>query len=868
MDTVNLTIDGIPVEARKGEKVLWAALDAGIYIPNLCAIREAEQPFAGCRLCFVEIEGRPAPVTACTEEVAEGMVVHTETPRVGRLRRTSAELLIAAHHVDCRACAKNRHCELQKIAAALGIKLKPQRFRKTVKSLPIDSSNPFFLYDPNKCVVCGKCVWACSERSGADAIDFAFRGFDSVIRPFASQPLIASRCESGGECVAICPVGALVAKDFKWATQEVETICPYCGVGCGIYLGIEKGAIVSVRGNHHSPVNQGSLCVKGRFGIAEFVHHPERLVSPLIRQNGRLVQVSWQEALELIADRLANYKGKKFGLISSAKCSNEDNYVMQKFARVVMGSNNIDVYSRLCHAPSPVALRQSPGRGATSNPISDIDDAACIFVIGANPTASHPIIGQRLRRAARKGAKLIVANPRQIELCRHASLWLQHRPGSDVALLMGMMRVIVDEELADWSFIEQQCENFAPFADSLRDFDLKSVERVTAVPQELLIEAARTYASQKPGTILYASGITQHIHGSDNVAAIANLAMLTGSGMSPLQGQNNAQGACDMGALPDFYPGYQPVVDPEVNSKFEAAWGDRLNSTPGLSLGEMLHASHQGSLKALYIAGANPMLTMADAQYVQQALERVEFLIVQDLFLTETAQLAHVVLPAASFAEKDGTFTNTESRVQRVRQAIEPIGSAKPDWWIASQIARKLRAQGFDFEHTGQIMEEIARLTPSYGGISYSRLEEESVYTEGLAHGKGRFMPLSHKAAAELPDDDYPLMLVTERSLYQFGAMSRKVHGLNTLKAEEQVEINPADAASLGLADSEMVLVISPRGEVQTKAKITEASPPGVLAMGFHFAETPTNMLTNSAMDPTSKIPGLKICAVRLEKSH
>jgi formate dehydrogenase alpha subunit len=592
------------------------------------------------------------------------------------------------------------------------------------------------------------------------------------------------------------------------------------------------------------------------------------LVSPMIRQEERLVEVSWQEALELIADRLAKYKGREFGLISSAKCSNEDNYVMQKLARVVMGSNNIDVYSRLCHAPSLVALRQSLGRGAMSNPISEIDDAACIFVIGANPTASHPIIGQRLRRAARKGAKLIVANPRQIELCRHASLWLQHRPGSDVALLMGMMRVIVDEGLADWSFIEQQCEDFAPFADSLRDFDPKSVARVTAVPQELLIEAARTYANHKPSTILYASGITQHTHGSDNVAAIANLAMLTGSGISPLQGQNNAQGACDMGALPDFYPGYQLVVDPEANSKFEAAWGYRLNWTPGLSLGEMLHAAHQGSLKALYLVGANPMLTMADAQYVQHAMERVEFLIVQDLFLSETARLAHAVLPAASFAEKDGTFTNTESRVQRVRQAIEPIGSARPDWWIASQIAKKLGAQGFDFEHPGQIMEEIAHLTPSYGGISYSHLEKESVYTGGFTQGKGRFMPLSYKAAAELPDDDYPLMLVTERSLYQFGAMSRKVQGLNTLKAEEQVEINPADAASLGFADSEMVRVISRRGEVQAKAKITEASPPGVVAMGFHFAESPTNRLTNSAMDPVSEIPGSKICAVRLENSH
>lgn len=780
MDTVSLTIDGIPVKAKKGEKVLWAALDAGIYIPNLCAIREAEQPFAGCRLCFVEIEGRPAPVTACTEEVAEGMVVHSKTPRTERLRRTAAELLIAAHHVDCRACAKNRHCELQKIAAALGLKLKPQRFRKTVKSLPIDSSNPFFLYDPNKCVLCGKCVWACSERSGADAIDFAFRGFDSVIRPFASQPLIASRCESGGECVAICPVGALVAKDFKWATQEVETVCPYCGVGCGIYLGIDKGAIVSVRGNERSPVNRGSLCVKGRFGIAEFVHHRERLVSPLVRQNGRLVEVSWQEALELIAHRLAEYKGEQFGIISSAKCSNEDNYMMQKFARVVMGSNNIDIYSRLCHAPSLDAFCQSLA-AAMSNPVTEIDDAACIFVIGANTTASHPIIGQRIRRAVRKGAKLIVANPRQIELCRHASLWLRQRPGSDVALLMGMMRVIVDQGLADWSFIEQQCENFAPFADSLRDFDLKSVERVTAVPLKLLIEAARTYANHKPGTILYASGVTQHIHGTDNVAAIANLAMLTGnmgkpgSGINPLQGQNNTQGGCDMGVLPDFYPGYQPIVDPGVGRKFEAAWGYCLNQTPGLSLGEMFQAAHEGKIKALHIVGANPMLTMADARYVQQALERLEFLIVQDLFLTETARLAHVVLPAASFAEKDGTFTNTERRVQRVRQAIEPIGSAKPDWWIAGQIARKLGTEGFDFEHPCQIMEEIARLTPSYGGIAYGRLEEESLHTEGFALGKGTFMPLSYKASAELPDDDYPLVLITERSLYQFGAMSRKV---------------------------------------------------------------------------------------------
>jgi len=867
MDTVNLIIDGIQIEAPKGEKVLWAALDNGIYIPNLCAIRRAKEPHAGCRLCFVEIEGQPDPVTACTEPVAEGMVVHTDTPEVKRLRRTAAELLIAAECPDCRTCPKNRHCELQKVAAYVGVKLKPQRLRKITRSLTIDSSNPFFTLDPNKCILCGKCVWTCSEIVGADAINFTFRGFDAY-------PMFDESCESCGECVAICPVGALVEKNSKWPKQEVKTVCPYCAVGCGIYLGLDNGAIVSVRGDEESPVNKGSLCVKGRFGIAEFVHHPDRLITPLMKRGRGFSEISWEEAIDFIARELTQYKGEEFGLIASVKSTNEDNYVLQKLARVAMGSNNIDNASRLRDAPSLAGLGESLGSTAMSNPMDDIEEAACILAIGTNAALSHPILGQRIRRAAKKGAKLIVANPREIDLCRHATLCLRNRPGSDLALLMGMMRIIVDEGLADQGFIEEQCENFDALRESLSQFNLELAEELSGVPQQQIAEAARTYAQCKPATITYGSGITQHIHGTQNVLALANLAMLCGNmgkaggGLNSIRGDNNAHGACDMGALPDFLPGYQPLSNADARQKFEAAWGCHLEPKTGMSLGEMLDAACEGKLKALYIVGADLALDMADGQHVRQALKRLKFLVVQDIFLSQTARLADLVLPAASFAEKDGAFTNTERRVQLVRRAIEPIGDSRPDWQIACQIAQKMGAKGFDFEHPAQIMEEIAHLVPDYSGISHQRLEHDAelLHAETFIQGKGRFMPLAYEPPAELPDDEYPLILTIERSLYHMGNMSQKVKGLNTLRPEELVEINPIDAAELGVGDNERVRVISRRGTVKVKAKITEVSPPGVVCMSSHFSKSPTNRLTNSALDALSKIPELKLSAVKIEK--
>lgn len=528
------------------------------------------------------------------------------------------------------------------------------------------------------------------------------------------------------------------------------------------------------------------------------------------------------------------------------------------------------------------------GSGAMTNSISEIKDAACILVIGSNTTSGHPVIALEIKKAVRNGGKLIVANPREIELCRYADIWLRHLPGSDVALLMGMMKVILDEGLAELPFISECCDNFDAFKESLNNFDLDFVEKVTSVPRKTIIEAARLYATFKPATILYAMGITQHSHGTDNVIATANLAMLTGNvgkpstGVNPLRGQNNVQGACDLGALPNVYTGYQRVDNPDLQKKFEIAWRCELNPSPGLTLTEMLDAAYDGKIKAMYIMGENPILSDADANHTEKALKNLEFLIVQDFFLNETAQIADVVLPAVSFAEKDGTFTNTERRIQRVRKAIEPIGNSKPDWWIICQLASKMGAQNFDFENPSEVMEEIARLTPSYGGVDYERLEEcglqwpcptkdhpgtPILHVGKFVCGLGKLTPLQYKPPAELPDKEYPLILTTGRSMYHFhtGTMTRKVAGLNALDPEGLVEINPSDASALKIKDGNTVKVVSRRGEVTAKAKVTEKSPPNVVYMTFHFAESAVNLLTNMALDPVAKIPEFKVCAVKIE---
>ena len=530
------------------------------------------------------------------------------------------------------------------------------------------------------------------------------------------------------------------------------------------------------------------------------------------------------------------------------------------------------------------------GSGAMTNPIREISGAACIIAIGTNTTEAHPVIGLEVKKAVNRGGKLIVINPRQIRLTNFADLWLRQNPGSDVAVLMGMAKVIVDEGLADKSFIESRCENYEAFLKSLEAFDLDTVEKVSGVPKAQIVEAARMYATTKPGTILYAMGITQSSHGTDNVMATANLAMLTGNvgkpsaGVNPLRGQNNVQGACDMGALPNVYPAYQSVTDPAMKKKFEEAWGVPLSDKIGLTVTEMMGAAHDGKIKAMYIVGENPPLSEPDSNHTLEALRHLDFLVVQDIFMTETTQEADVILPATTFAEKEGTFTNTERRVQRVRKVIEPVGEAKEDWWIIAQVARRMGARGFEWQNPYEIMDEINKLTPSYGGITCNRLDEVGglqwpcptpdhpgtpiLHTTQFSRGKGKFAPIQYRPPAELPDDEYPLLLTTGRALYQFhtGTMTRKVKGLNNLLNEGFIEVNPKDAEKLGIVDGERVKITSRRGSITARTKVTQACAEGVVYMNFHFAESAVNILTNPVLDPVAKIPEYKVAAVRIEK--
>lgn len=889
MNKVNFTINGIKLSAKAGTTILRAALANNIYIPNLCEHPDLV-PAGVCRLCLVEIKGRGI-VTSCNTPVEENLEVLIDTDQIERMRKTTVELLLSKHDSDCLTCPADTNCELQKVASYCGVDAKYfLKFRKERTHIKPDTSNPFFNIDHSRCIQCGRCIRTCDEIICNNILDFAHRGIDTQVATFNDEPLKETNCKSCGECAVRCPTGAMAFKTFKTPTHEVKTTCAYCGCGCELILGVRGNKIVSARGVQEHPASKGNLCVKGRFGF-EFVNSKERLITPLIRKNGKLEPASWDEALDLVAEKFASAKGDKFAMFASARATNEDNYVMQKFTRAVMGTNNIDHCARLCHAPTVAGLKQTLGSGAMTNTIAGMHNAKCIFAIGTNTTEAHPIIALQVKQAARNGATLIVANPRKIDLTNNAEMFIQHNPGSDVALLMGMAKVIIDRDLHDKEFIAERCDNFADFKNSLQQFDLDTVEKITGVSKDQIVTAATTYATQKPASILYSMGITQHTHGTDNVIAVSNLALITGnlgkesSGVNPLRGQNNVQGACDMGALPNVYSGYQAVNNTEVHSKFTKAWDAKLSDKIGLTHLEIFDAIEAGSIEMLYTAGENPMLSEANRTHVETAIKKAKFFVAQDIFLTETAELADVVLPAISFAEKDGTFTNTERRVQRVRKAIPAIGDAKDDWWIVCEIAKRLGAKGFDFNNSKEIMQEIAALTPSYGGITYERLESESLQWPCLDanhpgtpflhkdkfatdNGKAKLLPLTYRPSAELPDSEYPLLLTTDRSVihYHTGTMTRKVAGLNELYEHEVIRINPKDAEKLNLKDEEMVKIISRRGKITAAVKITENSPEGVVAMTFHFAESPTNVLTNAAMDPVAKIPETKVCAVKIEK--
>jgi formate dehydrogenase alpha subunit len=889
MAEIKLTIDGQTITAEEGSTVLDAARNAGVYIPHLCDSPGIE-PYGACRLCVVEIDGLRGLPTSCTTTVADGMVVRSDVDNVNQVRRMICEMLISDHPSECLSCTSNQHCSLQTVASYLGVTEK--RLRTLHRETEVDESNPFYVRDMSRCILCGLCVRACDELRNISAIDIAGRGFESRIAAISDRGVRESPCVSCGECVDRCPTSALRAKSETLdPTSEVRTICPYCGCGCGLVLGIRGDKIVQVRGDERNPSSHGSLCVKGRFGL-DYVNADDRLTQPLIRENGELRPATWDEALGLIASKFSEIKTAHgpdaLAGLASAKCTNEENFVFQKFVRAAIGSNNVDHCARLCHASTVAGLARAFGSGAMTNSFAEFEYADCIFITGSNTTEAHPIIAMEIMKAAREhGAKIIVADPRRIDLVDFAAVHLRQRSGSDVALFSAMMNVILSEGLADEEFIASRTEGFDEFRESIKDCTPEWAEPITGVTADDIRAAAIAYGSAERASIVYSMGITQHTTGTDNVLTLANLAMMTGNigrestGVNPLRGQNNVQGACDMASLPNVLPGYQKVDDDELRGKFEAAWGVDLPNEVGLTVVEIMNAAETGQVKGLLIMGENPMLSDPNLTHVESALKSLDLLVVQDLFLTETAELADVVLPAASFAEKSGTFTNSERRVQLLRPAFDPPGEARQDWEIICDLSRRL---GYDMSYASEseIMDEMASLAPIYGGMSFDRLGDDGLQWpcadkdhpgtvflhEGqFKRGLGKFHVAPFREPAELPDDEYPLILTTGRYLYHFhtGTLTRRSPGLEEISPPAPVEIHPADAEKIGVLHGNMVEVSSRRGTVTARAVVTRRSRRGTIFMPFHYREAPANMLTNDALDPIAKIPELKVCAASIK---
>ncbi len=891
---MEITIDGVRLSAQPGDTVLQVALRNGIHIPNLCYDQRLE-PAGSCRLCIVEIERVRGLPASCCMPVSDGMVVHTHTERVEAIRRTVIKLLLSDHPNDCLRCEANGDCRLQELAYEYGIDFPDRPYAKHPNADQEDD-NPFIVRDYQKCILCARCVRICDEVQGASALSIVARGFEARIATFGDASLMDSPCVLCGHCVDTCPVGALVDKkrvgygrahDFR----RVLTTCSHCGVGCGMFLLVRHGRIVAVEPHHASPVSRGSLCVKGRYAY-DFPHHPDRLTTPLVRRNGELEPATWDEALEYVATRMKQILAESgpgaFAGWCSSCCTNEANYLFVKFMRAVIGTNTVDNCARNCHAPTVAGLATTLGAGAMTNSIAELQNAPCILAIGTNMTETHPVLALRVRQAVRTGAKLIVADPRRTELADLATTYLPLRVGTDIPLLNGMMHVIIKEGLYHEQFATERCEGFEELKAVVAEYPPERVAEITGLPAEGIITAARGFGEAERAAICYTMGITQHACGTDNVQSIANLALLTGNvgrenaGVNPLRGQSNVQGACDMGGLPNVLTGYQKVDDPAVRAKFGEAWGCDIPPEIGLQHTEAILKMGEGQIRCLYLMGEQPLLTDVDANHARHCLEKLDLLVMQDNFPGETSALAHVVLPATSWGETDGTFTNTERRVQRVRRAIVPPGEAQPDTWIICELARRM-GKDIGSGDAKETWDEIARLTPTMAGISYERIEHAGLqwpcrtpddpgtkflHADLWTDRKAKFMPVHHQPPAELPDDEYPLLLTTGRRLFHYHTGMRTHHsqGIDDVAPEELVEMNPQDGESLGIEDGEMVKVVSRRGEVTVRAAFTRRSPVGTVFMSFHFRESPTNVLTNPALDPKAGIPEFKACAVRIEK--
>ncbi|EGO8973308.1 formate dehydrogenase subunit alpha [Enterococcus faecalis] len=894
--TVTLSIDNQEVTVPKGTTILEAAKALGVEIPTLCHLKELA-PDGSCRMCVVEVEGgrRGGLTTACTAHCQEDMVVSTHSEKVADSRRFILDLLLSNHKLECFSCGKNGDCQLQQYALDYRIDATSFTEGKRMPCHQEDTSNPFFSYDPEKCIMCRRCARVCQLRQGRDVLSIANRGFETKMMPSYGQAFDQSICESCGNCVSSCPTGALTAKDTKeyrkWETQKIPTTCPHCGTGCQMNLLVKNNRLVGVE-PLDGPANKNLLCVKGKFASYKFVGSGDRLTEPLIKRNGIFEPASWEEALTLVSSKFNEIKAENgpdaLAGFSCSRATNEDNYVFQKMVRAAFGTNNVDNCARVCHSASVHGLAQTLGSGAMTNPIADItEDVDMILLVGSNPEEAHPVIGAQIRQAIQRGTQVVVVDPRKINLVKDSALHLQVQAGTNVAFANGMMHVILKEGLADRHFIEERTEGFSDLEKMVADYTPEKVAEICHIHPEDLIQAARMYAKAEKAPIIYCLGVTEHSTGTEGVMSMSNLAMLVGKvgkpgcGVNPLRGQNNVQGACDMGCMPYDFPGYQKVNNPEVIDKFEKAWHVPLNRNTGLTSTKVLPAATAGNVKGLYIFGEDPIVTDPDTGHVRQALESLDFLVVQELFMTETAAYADVVLPGISYAEKDGTFTNTERRVQRVRKAVEPRGQAREDYEIFCEVMTRM---GYPcaYESAKEIMEEISAMTPSFGGINYERLEKESLqwpcrsltdpgtpimHVGNFSRGKGLFKAIPYKQAQELPDEEYPYLMLTGRMLYHYNtrAMTGRTEGINQIANHSYIEINAVDAQALGIQEGDKVEVHSRRGKIETYAAVGNRVFPQEVFMTFHFPDGNVNEITNAVFDDIATIPEYKVCAVAIK---
>lgn len=902
---VNLVIDGMKVQVPEGTSIMRAAMEVGNQIPKLCA-SDMLEAFGSCRLCLVEIEGRAGTPASCTTPVMDGMVVKTQTERLKQIRKGVMELYISDHPLDCLTCSANGDCELQDMAGVVGLREVRYGYEgENHIKMGKDESNPYFTYEKSKCIVCNRCVRACEEVQGTFALTISGRGFGSRVSPGMDESFLSSECVSCGACVQACPTATLNEKTmYQIGTPEhsVVTTCAYCGVGCAFKAEMRGDELVRMVPYKDGKANRGHSCVKGRFAYG-YATHKDRILKPMIRSSIHepWKEVSYEEAINYAASEFKRiqekYGRRSVGGITSSRCTNEETYLVQKLIRGAFGNNNVDTCARVCHSPTGYGLSQTYGTSAGTQDFDSVEDTDVILVIGANPTDGHPVFGSRMKKRLRQGAKLIIVDPRQIDLVRsphvQADYHLPLRPGTNVAIVTALAHVIVTEGLVNEQFVRERCDwaefqDWAAFVSDERHSP-EAVQKYTGVDPQLVRGAARLYAKGGNGAIYYGLGVTEHSQGSTTVMAIANLAMVTGNigrkgvGVNPLRGQNNVQGSCDMGSFPHELPGYRHISDDATRASFEALWGVKLDDEPGLRIPNMFDAAVDGTFKGMYVQGEDILQSDPDTKHVSAGLGALECLVVQDIFLNETANYAHVFLPGCSFLEKDGTFTNAERRIQRVRKVMAPL-NGYADWEVTIMLAKAL-GYDMDYAHPGEIMDEIARLTPSFAGVSYARLDEMGsvqwpcnekapegtpvMHIDGFVRGKGKFVLTEYVPTDERTGPRFPLLLTTGRILshYNVGAQTRRTANV-AWHPEDVLEIHPHDAENRGIRDGDFVRLDSRAGSTSLKAVISERMQPGVVYTTFHHPVTQANVVTTDYSDWATNCPEYKVTAVQVSPSN